>query len=64
MGVRVITKIVFFEEAKNEIFEKSPNGCQHGAKWGSEDEKTEKDKMLSSVPCVTGFHRSSAKMGG
>jgi len=57
MGGWVITKIVFFEEAKNEIFEKSPNGCQHGTELVSEGKKSTKEKMLSSVPCANSFQK-------
>jgi hypothetical protein len=64
MGVWVVTKIVFLGCDKNEIFEKSPNGCQHGAERGSEDQKAQKEKMLSSVPCVTSLESFSGKMGG
>jgi hypothetical protein len=36
----VIAKLVFWRREKDEVFEKSPNGCQHWSQWGSEDAKT------------------------
>jgi hypothetical protein len=62
-GCFVVTKIVFFGIAKNAILEKSANGCEHVVETWSEGQKAQEIKMLSSVPCATGFHGSCERMG-